>query len=98
MRLDRAAGRKGGGEEIEHDRPLLQRLLQGKAERLAALRGAPREIGCLRPLLERRDALRCDNCERPGATSRQDRKSVESGKSGAGSLDAEGRSIIKKKT
>src|SRR3546814_18832020 len=43
--LYRAAGREGGGEEIEHDRPVPQRLLQGQGEGLAALRRVQREIG-----------------------------------------------------
>src|SRR3546814_4058385 len=58
--LYRAAGREGGGEEIEHDRPVPQRLLQGQGEGLAALRRVQREVGRLRTLLKGRDTL-CRN-------------------------------------
>src|SRR3546814_15089442 len=51
---------EGGGEEIEHDRPVPQRLLQGKGEGLAALRRVQREVGRLRALLKGRDTL-CRN-------------------------------------
>jgi len=44
VRLDRAALGKGGGEEIEDDRPLLQRIAQAEIERLAGQRRLRAEI------------------------------------------------------
>jgi hypothetical protein len=50
MRFNGAAGGKGRREEIEHNRPLAQRLIEREMERLSALCRLEREMGAALPV------------------------------------------------
>src|SRR5579884_437003 len=65
MRLGSAAAGEGLGEEIEHDRPLLEHVSQVDLEVLPADRAGGGEIRCLVPDLERRSGWNgeADGCE-----------------------------------